>query len=336
MSRNTTHKVRAGSPPGAGFNGRRYQNPNGRAGNGFAHFVRWITTSKRARWPKRLEDRVAPHILEGPRSSDQIAATFIGHSTFLIQCAGRNLLTDPVFSERVGPWNLGGPRRARPPGVDFQELPRIDLVLLSHNHYDHADMATLVRLKRSFDPLIVTTLGNQRFLRRHGFSRVVELDWWNEIDALPGLQILSTPAQHFSSRHVFDRDKTLWGGFVITAGEHRVYFVGDSGYGPHFKQVGEHVPGIQMALVPIGAYEPRWFMKRAHVNPEEAVQIHLDVRPRISVGMHFGTFQLTDEAIDDPPRHLLEALDKHGVPRDEFVVPKFGQTIIVPAGNGSR
>jgi len=335
MSR-ITNKPGVGPRPGASFDGRRYQNPEGRAGNGFAHFLRWITTSKRARWPKRLEDLVAPGNLAEPQPPDQIAATFIGHSTFLIQCAGKNVLTDPVFSERVGPWNLGGPRRARRPGVDFEQLPRIDLVLLSHNHYDHADVATLVQLRRKFDPLIVTTLGNQRFLRRHGFSRVVELDWWAEVEAIPGLQVLSTPAQHFSSRHLLDRDQTLWGGFVITMGEQRVYFVGDSGYGPHFKQVGEHVPGIQMALVPIGAYEPRWFMKRAHVNPEEAVQIHLDVRARISVGMHFGTFQLTDEAIDDPPRHLAEALDKLGVPRDEFVVPKFGETIVVRTGDDSR
>ena len=315
---------------GPHFTGRGFRNPAGRAGNGFLHFLRWVATSKRARWPKRLDDRVAPRIVssDGP---DQIAATFIGHSTFLIQFAGHNLLTDPVFSERVGPWNFGGPRRVRPPGVAFDELPHIDLVLLSHNHYDHADIASLSRLRRKFDPLIVTTLGNERFLRRHGFKRVVELDWWEGHDCLRGLNVMGTPAQHFSSRHLFDRDQTLWGGFVISAAGQRVYFVGDSGYGGRFKEIGDRVQAIDLALVPIGAYEPRWFMQRAHVNPDEAVRIHLDVRPRRSVGMHFGTFQLTDEAIDDPPRHLGEALRQHGVDAAEFLVPRFGETIVLPA-----
>jgi L-ascorbate metabolism protein UlaG (beta-lactamase superfamily) len=315
---------------GPHFDGRRFNNPAGRAGNGFLHFIRWATTSKRARWPKRLDDRVPPRILTAP-APDQIAATFIGHSTFLLQFAGLNMLTDPVFSRRVGPWNVVGPRRVRPPGVSFDELPRIDVVLLSHNHYDHADLATLARLRRKFDPLIVTTLGNERFLRQRGFKQVIELDWWEAHEAPHGLNVLATPAQHFSSRHVFDRDRTLWAGFVVSAGGQRIYFVGDSGYGAHFKQIGERVTGIDLALVPIGAYEPRWFMQRAHVNPDEAVRIHLDVRPRRSVGMHFGTFQLTDEAIDDPPRHLGEALRQHGVAAADFVVPRFGETIVLSA-----
>jgi L-ascorbate metabolism protein UlaG (beta-lactamase superfamily) len=315
---------------GPHFNGRHFQNPAGRAGNGFLHFLRWVTTSKRARWPKRLDDRVAPQMLAAG-SLNEIAATFIGHSTFLLQFAGHNILTDPVFSERVGPWNFGGPRRVRPPGVAFEELPRIDVVLLSHNHYDHADLASLARLRGKFDPLVITTLGNERFLRRRGFQRVIELDWWESHDCLRGLKVMGTPAQHFSSRHVFDRDRTLWSGFVVSAAGQRVYFVGDSGYGSHFKEIGERVPAIDLALVPIGAYEPRWFMERAHVNPDEAVRIHLDVRPRRSVGMHFGTFQLTDEAIDDPPRHLGEALHRHGVEAAEFPVPRFGETIVIPA-----
>ncbi|MEY2409315.1 MAG: hypothetical protein QOF48_1985 [Verrucomicrobiota bacterium] len=324
----TTKAATSERAAGATFDGKRYRNPAGRAGNGLLHFLRWVTTSKRARWPRRLDDRVAPKLAQAP-GPGCIAATFVGHSTFLIQIAGLNILTDPVFSDRVGPWNFGGPRRVRPPGIPLEELPKIDFVLLSHNHYDHADMATLSRLQRLFDPLVVTTLGNQRFLNRRGLGRVKELDWWESNDCGRGLEVMATPAQHFSSRHVFDRDRTLWGGFVLTAGGQRVYFVGDSGYGPHFKEVGERVPGIDLALVPIGAYEPRWFMHRAHVNPDEAVRVHLDVRPRRSVGMHFGTFQLTDEAIDDPPRHLSEALVEHGVKPEDFVVPRFGETILV-------
>lgn len=261
---------------------------------------------------------------------DTIAATFINHSSFLLQIGGMNLLTDPVYSERVGPWNFGGPRRSRPPGVAFDQLPRIDCVLLSHNHYDHLDVATLRRLQRRFDPLFVISLGNEGFLRRKGFQKVVELDWWESHTIQSRLQVLLTPAQHFSSRHLFDRDRTLWGGFAVTAGARRIYFVGDSGYGEHFKLIGQKVQPIDLALIPIGAYEPRWFMKYAHVDPDEAVQIHLDVQPRLSVGMHFGTFQLTDEEVHAPPRQLREALVRRGVAAEQFIVPEFGQTIVLP------
>ena len=316
--------------PSPHFDGRRFRNPAGRAGNGLLHFLRWVASSKRRRWPKQIADPADPMEHAHPPPGT-IAATFIGHSTFLVQFGGLNLLTDPVYSERVGPWNLAGPRRVRPPGVPFEQLPHIDAVLLSHNHYDHMDLSTLARLRRKFDPLLVTTLGNERFLRKRGFAKVVELDWWESHECLRHLQVLLTPAQHFSSRHVFDRDRTLWGGFVVSTGGQRVYFVGDSGYGGHFRQIAKRVGDIDLALIPIGAYEPRWFMRRAHVNPEEAVRIHLDVRPRKSVGMHFGTFHLTDEAIDDPPRHLREALRECNVRAEEFVVPGFGERIAVPA-----
>jgi L-ascorbate metabolism protein UlaG (beta-lactamase superfamily) len=260
-----------------------------------------------------------------------LAATFINHASFLLQIGSVNLVTDPVYSERVGPANLGGPKRTRPPGVPFADLPDVHVVLLSHNHYDHLDLATLRRLRERSEPLVVTPLGNGRLLRRKGFARVIELDWW-ERTALPeGIELMLTPAQHFSSRQIFDRDHTLWGGFVISAGQRRIYFVGDSGYGEHFQEIGRRVPEIDLALIPIGAYEPRWFMRYAHVNPDEAVRVHLEVRARLSVGMHFGTFQLTDEAIDDPPRALQEALRRHGVSPENFLVPEFGQTVVVGA-----
>lgn len=287
-----------------------------------------MTSTRRKRWPVCSE--TSPCQLPAELPPDTIAATFINHSSFLLQIGGLNLLTDPVYSDRVGPWNLGGPRRVRPVGLPFEQLPRIDCVLLSHNHYDHLDVATLHRLRQKFDPLYITSLGNEALLRRKGFQNVVELDWWERHTFKQSLEVLLTPAQHFSSRHLFDRDRTLWGGFAITVGARRIYFAGDSGYGDHFKAIGQRLSPVDLALIPIGAYEPRWFMKDAHVNPDEAVQIHVDVDPRLSIGMHFGTFQLTDEPIDEPPRKLRDALARHGVGADRFVVPEFGQTILLP------
>jgi L-ascorbate metabolism protein UlaG (beta-lactamase superfamily) len=312
------------------FDGRRFRNPIGPAGRGLWHYLRWVATSRRRRWPSGLTNPVPAQIPVGlPPAA--LAATFINHASFLLQIGSVNLVTDPVYSERVGPANLGGPKRTRPPGVPFADLPDVHVVLLSHNHYDHLDLATLRRLRERSEPLVVTPLGNGRLLRRKGFARVIELDWW-ERTALPeGIELMLTPAQHFSSRQIFDRDHTLWGGFVISAGQRRIYFVGDSGYGEHFQEIGRRVPEIDLALIPIGAYEPRWFMRYAHVNPDEAVRVHLEVRARLSVGMHFGTFQLTDEAIDDPPRALQEALRRHGVSPENFLVPEFGQTVVVGA-----
>jgi L-ascorbate metabolism protein UlaG (beta-lactamase superfamily) len=310
------------------FDGRRFCNPAGPAGRGLWHYLRWVASCRRKRWARCDTNGSCEIPSEVPSGS--IAATFINHASFLIQINGFNLLTDPVYSDRVGPWNLGGPRRTRPPGVPFDQLPRIDCVLLSHNHYDHLDIATLRRLQQKSDPLFVTSLGNERFLRRKGFRMVAELDWWEAHAVRETLKVELTPAQHFSSRHCFDRDQTLWGGFSITSGDRRVYFVGDSGYGEHFKEIGARLAPVDLALIPIGAYEPRWFMQYAHVNPDEAVQIHLDVRPRLSVGMHFGTFQLTDEPLDEPPRKLREALQTREVPAENFIVPEFGQTIVLP------
>lgn len=292
--------------------------------------MRRAASGRKPRWPKRIENTHPPQ-LPAQLKAHEVAATFVGHSTFLLQIGEVNLLTDPVYSERVGPFNLGGPRRARAPGVPFEALPPIHGVLLSHNHYDHTDLATLHRLRRAFDPWIVTSLGTGRLLRKEGFQNVTELDWWEDHAVAGQLEVTFTPAQHFSSRHPFDRDRTLWGGFIIAGGRRRVYFTGDSGYGEHFKEIGRRAQAIDLALIPIGGYKPRWFMEPAHVNPEEAVQIHCDVQSRFSVAMHFGTFQLADEEIDEPIDDLRAALRDRRIPSDKFVVPEFGQTILLPA-----
>ena len=268
----------------------------------------------RTRWPSEVavEPRRPPH--PGP---DEVVVTFVGHATFLIQAAATNLLIDPVYSRRASPVSFAGPRRVRAPGVRFDDLPTISLVLLSHNHYDHCDLDTLKLLERRFHPRVVTPLGNGRLLRSAGIRQVEEIDWW-ETSSAALLPITLTPAQHFSARGPFDRNRALWGGFLIEAGGHRILHAGDSGYGPHFREIGARLGPIDLALLPIGAYEPRWFMKDIHMNPAEAVQAHLDLAARRSIAMHFGTFQLTAEGIDEPVRELPKALRERGVPAERF------------------
>jgi L-ascorbate metabolism protein UlaG (beta-lactamase superfamily) len=261
-------------------------------------------------------------------NSAAAVVTFIGHSTFLIQTAAGNILTDPMYSERAGPWNVLGPRRVRPPAVPFDALPPIAIVLVSHNHYDHLDRPTLSRLARTFDPYTITALGNAALLRSTGLRRVEELDWWDRSGSSP-LPITLTPAHHFSARGPFDRNRALWGGFLIQTERRNIYFAGDSAYTPAFAEVGRRFSPIDLALLPIGAYEPRWFMQSVHMNPAEALQAHLDLRPRMSIGMHFGTFQLTNEGIDEPVRALEETRSAVGITASEFRTLEFGESIAI-------
>ena len=274
-------------------------------------------------WPATVpvEPRRPPNA--GP---DDVVVTFIGHATFLIQVGSTSLLTDPVYSERASPVSFAGPRRVRAPGVRWDDLPAISLVLLSHNHYDHCDLGTLRALERRFQPRLVTPLGNGRLLRAAGIHNVEELDWWQSAGA-PPLPVTLTPAQHFSARGPFDRNRALWGGFLIAARGRRILFAGDSGYGPHFREIAARLAPIDLALLPIGAYEPRWFMKDIHMNPAEAVQAHLDLGAHRSVAMHFGTFQLTPEGIDEPVRELAKALEQRALPAGVFRPAAVGESL---------
>jgi len=306
------------------FDGRRFFNPNGAHGQPVWMVPRLLLTPW-TRWPSEVtvEPRRPPN--PGP---DEVVVTFVGHATFLIQVGTTNVLIDPVYSKRASPVSFAGPRRARGPGVRFDDLPTISLVLLSHNHYDHCDLGTLQQLERRFHPPVVTPLGNGRLLRSAGFLRVEEIDWWEAASATP-LPITLTPAQHFSARGPFDRNRALWGGFLIEAGGHRILHAGDSGYGPHFREIGGRLGPIDLALLPIGAYEPRWFMKDIHMNPAEAAQAHLDLAARRSIAMHFGTFQLTPEGIDEPVRELAKALRERGVPAERFRVVEVGESVLM-------
>jgi L-ascorbate metabolism protein UlaG (beta-lactamase superfamily) len=308
------------------FDGRRFFNPSGANGQPVWMVPRLLLTPW-TRWPSEVsvEPRRPPR--PGP---DELVITFVGHATFLIQVAGTNVLIDPVYSRRASPFSFAGPRRARAPGVRFDDLPPISLVLLSHNHYDHCDLDTLRLLERRFHPPVVTPLGNGRLLRSAGFRQVEEIDWWETASAAP-LPITLTRAQHFSARGPFDRNRALWGGFLIEASGHRVLHAGDSGYGPHFREIAARLGPIDLALLPIGAYEPRWFMKDVHMNPAEAVQAHLDLEPRQSIAMHFGTFQLTPEGIDEPVRELAKALQERGVAAERFRAVEVGESVRLTA-----
>jgi L-ascorbate metabolism protein UlaG (beta-lactamase superfamily) len=313
------------------FDGHRFFNPNGANGRPVWMVPRLLVTP-RTRWPSGIavEPRRPPHA--GP---DEVVVTFVGHATFLIQVAGVSVLIDPVYAERASPVQFAGPRRVRAPGVRFDDLPPIAIVLLSHNHYDHCDLGTLRALERRFHPLVVTPIGNGRLLRSAGVGHVEEIDWWQRAAEAP-LPITLTPAQHFSARGMFDRNRALWGGFLIEARGRRILFAGDSGYGLHFREIAARLGPIDLALLPIGAYEPRWFMKDIHMNPAEAVRAHLDLAARQSIAMHFGTFQLTPEGIDEPVRGLVQGLRERGVAPERFRTVEAGESVWPPRPEVAR
>jgi N-acyl-phosphatidylethanolamine-hydrolysing phospholipase D len=263
------------------------------------------------------------------------AATWIGHASVLLQMGGGNVLVDPVFSERASPFSFAGPKRHVAPGLALGELPRIDVVLVSHNHYDHLDAASVDGLARQHGgpPLFIVPLGLKAWLVDRGIAHAIELDWWQST-RVGALEIVCTPAQHWSSRSLNDRMKTLWGGFAIFGPDFQAFYTGDTAYSRDFSDAHERFAelhggrerGFDLALLPIGAYEPRWFMSPQHVNPAEAVQIHLDIAAHRSIGIHWGTFQLSDEALDEPPRALTEAARAKGLAADAFTVLAVGET----------
>ena len=304
------------------FDGRRFVNPTGPASQPFAAVPRMLR-EPRTRWPARIDE---PPQRPAPLEGAVAVVTFIGHATFLIQTAAGNFLTDPMYSDRAGPFGLLGPRRVRQPAVRFDDLPSISTVLLSHNHYDHCDRPTLARFARRFDPVVITPIGNGALVKSTGLRNVEELDWWQDATTST-LPLTLTPAHHFSARTPFDRNRALWGGFTLAVAHRRIYFAGDSAYAPFFREVRRRFGPIDLALLPIGAYEPRWFMKAVHMNPAEALQAHVDLEASESIAMHFGTFQLTTEGIDEPVRALEQARLAHHVEPSAFRAIGFGESV---------
>jgi len=294
------------------FDGQRFHNSDP-AWQSERSFLKWMANRQQGHWPEWVDAPYGPPPPRGVGDGD-LRVTFINHSTTLVQLDGRNFLTDPVWSERVSPVGFIGPRRHRAPGIRFADMPPIDFVLVSHNHYDHCDIPTLQRLRCP----IVTPLGNGALMRRYGIARVTELDWWQSEGPF-----VCVPANHFSARGLSDRNRNLWSGFVIRSKSGNVYFAGDSGWGDHFGEIAARLAPIRLALLPIGAYLPRWFMHPAHIDPAEAVEAHHVLGARTSMAIHFGTFALGDDGADEPARDLRRALAANGDP--PFLILEHGE-----------
>jgi len=327
------------------FNGSRYVNPHqpqivpppGQPPSGVRTPWIWrlIFGTNWPVWPE-IKD-AAP----GPPPAFRVAkgnllVTPVGHATFLIQMDGLNILTDPMWSERCSPVSWFGPKRHRAPGIRFEDLPPIDAVLVSHNHYDHLDIPTLKRLAEKHDPRVIVPLGNQALVRDAGIPSVDERDWWQSVRLSPDVAVTLVPAQHFSARTPWDRDKTLWGGFVISGPSGNVFYSGDTGFGSHFREIARRFAPIRVALLPIGPYRPQQskepfhdYSPSIHMGPAEAVQVHLDLDAQISFAAHFQVFQLGADGFDDAVNGLVSVLRERDLKPDAFVAPEPGRVIVL-------
>lgn len=327
--------------PHHGETGFRNLHPHAR--HNFRDFCRWqlrlgkkdVPVVEPRELPRRYVPRRARPNIEAVRDPDPdvLQVTWIGHTTFLIQAGGVNILTDPIFSKRCSPVRFAGPRRKTPPGLHPSQLPRIDAVVISHDHYDHLDKHSIRLLGDT--PRYFFPLGISAWFRRQGFSNYEEKDWGETANFGP-LTLHCLPAQHFSGRTLFDRNKTLWCSWMIRIGDKTIYFLGDTGYAPFFKEAGELFGPIDCAIIPIGAYRPRWYMHPVHVDVKEAVQIHKDVRSRFSIASHWGTFELADDPASEAPLYLQKVAAEEGL-ADLFRTLHFGETIrLVPRSPGTE
>lgn len=308
------------------FKNGRFFNP-GVSAHGFSQLLKWVTNRRIGpwrRWIPSVPGAPPPQRVEG----GDLRVTFVNHSTVLIQTEGRNFLTDPVWSRRVSPVSFAGPQRHRDPGIRFEDLPPIDCILLSHNHYDHLDVPTLRRILGAHHPAIFCPLGVAKMVRRIGFQQVRELDW-NESEIWEGLQIHSVQAQHFAARTPFDRNRALWCGWVVEADAGRIYFAGDTGFGNLFSSLRDRFAPLRLALLPIGAYDPEWFMGPIHMTPEEAVEARSILNAAVAVAIHYGTFSLADDGETDPAERLQRALQGRA-DADSFWLLSEGEGRLVP------
>ena len=306
----------------------RFRNETPLRHSGFFDVLRWMTHREPGPWRTWTDVPPAPNppLRVG---AGEMRVTFVNHATTLVQMDGVNVLTDPIWSERCSPVSFAGPKRAVPPGVRLDQLPPIDVVVISHNHYDHLDLPTLRQVAATHRPRVLVPRGNRGLLGRSRIANVEELDWWQSVDIRGGVRIAAVPAQHFSGRGLFDRDRALWAGWVATGAAGSAYFAGDTGFGPHFGEIRNRFGSPRLALLPIGAYRPEWFMSRVHMSPDEALRAHEILGAGTSVGIHFGTFRLADDGQDEAPARI-EALTRASAAAPRFWVLGFGEGRDVP------
>lgn len=300
------------------FDGLRFFTPNQPQDKGFTELLRWHLGGGRKEWP---EEYPSPFRDKPPAEVEGLRTSLIGHASFLIQVTGLNILVDPVFSERASPVSFSGPKRVNPPGIAYRDLPPIHAVLITHNHYDHLDIEALGRLWQHHRPRVVAPLGNDAVIQgAHPEIPVETRDWGQSVDLGHGIGVHLEPAYHWSARGINDRRMALWCAYLLTTPEGAIYHVGDTGFGDGkiFHAVRERFGPIRLAHLPIGAYEPRWFMEPQHMNPEDAVKAFQIIAPEQALGHHWGTFRLTNEGIDEPPQELAAALQGAGIPPDRF------------------
>ena len=313
------------------FDGLRFFNPDGIAPLGLKDVIRWSLKETRARWPKHLPLPTPARPAARVNGSD-LRVTMVGHASMLIQVAGLNILTDPVWSDRASPMRFAGPKRVIAPGIAFDDLPKIDVVLVTHNHYDHLDLKTLQRLAEAFDPLFITPLGNDTIMRPAvQNSRIATLDW-EESRSFEGITFTAEPCHHWSARGLRDRSMALWAAFVLETPAGLIYHIGDTGFhgGRNYRDIAQKYGPARLAILPIGAYEPRWFMEAQHQNPAEAVEGFRLLGAAHAIGHHFGTFQLTNEGIEAPVGHLVEALEAAEIEATRFRPLVAGEMFDVP------
>lgn len=310
------------------FDGEQFQYAAPFEERGVLDILRWkLLDGPDIDWPETIPSR--PVVPDKSSPDGRVRATFINHATTLIQLNGVNVLTDPVWSGGVGPTSWLGPSRRQEPGVRFEDLPPIHAVLISHSHFDHLDLPTLKRLAAIHHPRILAGLGTRALLDEAGIPGGEDLDWWQAAE-VTSVKITFAPAQHWSRRGVSDQNHLLWGSFFLSGASGSVYFAGDTGWGPHFSWIRERLGAPSLALLPIGAYRPRWFMRSQHINPDEAVQAHLALGARRSMAIHWGTFDQSDEGAFEPVQDLWKALQQRGVPEDAFLARFNGGVVEVP------
>ncbi len=318
-----TNRYYAG-PVSDHFDGTRFFNPHQPSTDrSLKQILQWQMRGGKSKWPATVPDRTP---VKPDARVEGLRITFIGHASVLVQQAGLNILIDPLYSKRASPVSFAGPKRVNAPGIVFDDLPPIDAILITHNHYDHLDIATLKRLSAAHKPRIITPLGNDQIVR-HATSIKIETGDWHDSFALgDALRVTLVPAHHWSARTPGDRRMALWSGFVIQSDARTVYCAGDTGYGDGqiFRDIHARFGAPDIAILPIGAYEPRWFMKDQHTNPDEAVQIMLDCGARHAIGAHWGTFPLANESRTAPKEALLEALKRRGIASERFLAAEPG------------